>query len=313
MQTKFRLSVRWLCFAVLLAAVVVRLAAQPGLRAHLASVAAPTQAAEDAPEPAQDGSWPTLCYEPPSHDAPDLPAVTIDNRSGLPLEPDALPEAALALDRAQEGPLVLIIHTHATEAYTGSPDFHSTDPEKSVVRVGQAIADALNARGIPAVHETSLIDLGNYNDAYPRMAGLAEDWLARYPSIQMVLDVHRDSLETDDGTQLALRADVDGEACAKLLLVMGSNGSGLEHPGCRIWPTPPTCRPCASSARPASCAICCCAPHAITSISRRGPCCWRSARPEIRSTRPCAARIFSRRCLPTVCSVRRDRKDLSEI
>ena len=59
MQTKFRLSVRWLCFAVLLAAVVVRLAAQPGLRAHLASVAAPTQAAEDAPEPAQDGSWPT--------------------------------------------------------------------------------------------------------------------------------------------------------------------------------------------------------------------------------------------------------------
>ena len=292
MQTKFRLSVRWLCFAVLLAAVVVRLAAQPGLRAHLVSVAAPTQAAEDAPEPAQDGSWPTLCYEPPSHDAPDLPAVTIDNRSGLPLEPDALPEAALALDRAQEGPLVLIIHTHATEAYTGSPDFHSTDPEKSVVRVGQAIADALNARGIPAVHETSLIDLGNYNDAYPRMAGLAEDWLARYPSIQMVLDVHRDSLETDDGTQLALRADVDGEACAKLLL---------------------TCRPCASSARPASCAICCCAPRAITSISRRGPCCWRSARPEIRSRRPCAARIFSRRCLPTACSVRRDRKDLSEI
>ena len=88
---------------------------------------------------------------------------------------------------------VLIIHTHATEAYAGSPDFHSTDPEKSVVRVGQAIADALNARGIPTVHETSLIDLGNYNDAYPRMAGLAEDWLARYPSIQMVLDVHRDS------------------------------------------------------------------------------------------------------------------------
>ena len=105
MQTKFRLSVRWLCFAVLLAAVVVRLAAQPGLRAHLVSVAAPPQAAEDPPEPAQDGSWPTLCYEPPSHDAPDLPAVTIDNRSGLPLEPDALPEAALALDRAQEGPL----------------------------------------------------------------------------------------------------------------------------------------------------------------------------------------------------------------
>ena len=100
MQTKFRLSVRWLCFAVLLAAVVVRLAAQPGLRAHLVSVAAPTQAAEDAPEPAQDGSWPTLCYEPPSHDAPDLPAVTIDNRSGLPLEPDALPVALMPMSQS---------------------------------------------------------------------------------------------------------------------------------------------------------------------------------------------------------------------
>ena len=51
MQTKFRLSVRWLCFAVLLAAAALRLAAQPGLRAHLASVAAPTQAAEDARSP----------------------------------------------------------------------------------------------------------------------------------------------------------------------------------------------------------------------------------------------------------------------
>lgn len=164
------------------------------------------------------------------------------------------------------------------------------------------------------MHETSLIDLGNYNDAYPRMAGLAEDWLARYPSIQMVLDVHRDSLETDDGTQLALRADVDGEACAKLLLVMGSNGSGLEHPGWR--------QNLANAARlqalceqraPGLMRDLRCAPRAITSISRRGPCCWRSARPEMRSRRPCAARIFSRRCLPTACSVRRDRKDLSEI
>ena len=43
MQTKFRLSVRWLCFAVLLAAAALRLAAQPGLRAHLVSVAAPTR------------------------------------------------------------------------------------------------------------------------------------------------------------------------------------------------------------------------------------------------------------------------------
>ena len=45
MQTKFRLSVRWLCFAVLLAAVVVRLAAQPGLRAHLRMLRSPRRTA----------------------------------------------------------------------------------------------------------------------------------------------------------------------------------------------------------------------------------------------------------------------------
>ena len=231
MQTKFRLSVRWLCFAVLLAAAALRLAAQPGLRAHLVSVAAPTQAAEDAPEPAQDGSWPTLCYEPPSHDAPDLPAVTIDNRSGLPLEPDALPEAALALDRAQEGPLVLIIHTHATEAYTGSPDFHSTDPEKSVVRVGQAIADALNARGIPAVHETSLIDLGNYNDAYPRMAGLEHPgWrqnLANAAHLQALCEQRAPGLMRD----LLLRASRYNQHLTprSMLLEVGTAGNSLEE------------------------------------------------------------------------------------
>lgn len=177
--------------------------------------------------------------------------VTIDNRSGLPAGAGRAAGGGLSrsIARRRGRSSLSSIPTPRRPIPAARISIPRTRKRASS-GVGQAIADALNARGIPAVHETSLIDLGNYNDAYPRMAGLAEDWLARYPSIQMVLDVHRDSLETDDGTQLALRADVDGEACAKLLLVMGSNGSGLEHPaGGRIWPTPPTCRPCASSAR----------------------------------------------------------------
>ena len=57
-----------------------------------------------------------------------------------------------------------------------------------------------------------------------------EEYLEQYPSIQMVLDIHRDAAEDADGNPVALTAEVNGADCAALMLVVGTDEGGLSHP-----------------------------------------------------------------------------------
>ena len=57
-----------------------------------------------------------------------------------------------------------------------------------------------------------------------------EGYLAEYPTIQMVLDIHRDAAEDADGNPVALTAEIGSEACAALMLVVGTDEGGLSHP-----------------------------------------------------------------------------------
>jgi stage II sporulation protein P len=54
--------------------------------------------------------------------------------------------------------------------------------------------------------------------------------LAEYPSISVVLDVHRDALIADDGTVYKAVTQVEGTNVAQAMLVVGTNDGGLEHP-----------------------------------------------------------------------------------
>ena len=140
-----------------------------------------------------------------------------------------------------EGPQVLIVHTHGTEAYTaesgweyeGSEGYRSDDPDYSVVRVGQALADELEALGIETIHDPSMNDLESFSGAYSRTLTRVEQWLEEYPSICMVIDLHRDAAENPDGTQFAPLVQYDGEDCARLMLVVGTDEGGLQHPAWR--------------------------------------------------------------------------------
>ena len=115
-------------------------------------------------------------------------------------------------------------------------DWNTTDPYRtgdaaySVIRVGDEIAAALEQAGIETLHETSLNDYPSYNGAYTRMEATIEAYLAQYPSIQMVLDVHRDAALLPDGSQAAFTANVDGENAAQVMLVVGTDEGGLTHP-----------------------------------------------------------------------------------
>ena len=163
--------------------------------------------------------------------------VYIENRPGLDLDVAALAQAQLTLDLPEEGPQVLIVHTHGSEAYTpdgtdtyvATGECRTTDTEKSVVRVGDEIAKVLTEMGLTVVHDTGLYDYPEYNGAYDRSLAAVEDWLEQYPTIQVVLDVHRDALIGADGTVYKPITTINGESCAQVMLVMGSNAL-YDHP-----------------------------------------------------------------------------------
>ena len=152
-----------------------------------------------------------------------------------PEDPEEVPEVTVALP--EEGPQVLIVHTHGSEAYTpdgtdtyvATGECRTTDTEKSVVRVGDEIAKVLTEMGLTVVHDTELYDYPEYNGAYDRSLAAVENWLEQYPTIQVVLDVHRDALIGSDGTVYKPITTINGEKCAQVMLVMGSNAL-YDHP-----------------------------------------------------------------------------------
>ena len=162
--------------------------------------------------------------------------VYLYNRTDLELDVSVLEEGEVTLT-AGEGPQILILHTHGSEAYSQSDGntyeesdpYRTTDCTRSVVRVGEVMATVFRAHGLRVVHDTTLYDYPAYNGAYDRSGAAVKEWLARYPSIQVVLDVHRDALVSSDGQVYKLVSTEAGEKVAQVMLVVGS-GSGEEHP-----------------------------------------------------------------------------------
>ena len=139
----------------------------------------------------------------------------------------------------EEGPQVLILHTHGSEAYTPVPgteivwsgDYRTTDYRYNVVKVGDEMAEVLGNAGLSVLHDRTLYDYPNYTGAYDRALASIRRYLEKYPSIRFVLDVHRDAIEDGQGNQYKAVSEVEGVGVpAQMSLVMGSDGSGLEHP-----------------------------------------------------------------------------------
>ncbi len=163
-------------------------------------------------------------------------AVTVNNQSGLDFDLEAMLASPKRLSAGQDGPQVLVYHTHATEAYTqadgdtytSSGDVRTTDTEKNVVRVGTELCKVLEDRGIKTVHLMDLNDYPAYNGSYGRSLENVKAALKKYPTVQMTIDVHRDAILADDGTKYKVSTEQNGKTMAQLMLVMGTNGSGLE-------------------------------------------------------------------------------------
>lgn len=164
--------------------------------------------------------------------------IYIKNKTEYDIEVETLLNKDLNLDLDLEKPTVLIIHTHGSEAYTpdGSDQYDESDPSRTedinynVVRVGEELSEALTDAGIKVIHDTNLYDYPSYTGSYARSLDAIENYLEEYPSIKIVIDLHRDALIGSDGTTYKTVADIDGHACSQVMLVVGTNFSGLNHP-----------------------------------------------------------------------------------
>ena len=138
-----------------------------------------------------------------------------------------------------EAPLILILHSHGSEAYTPAADdgivwsgeCRTTDTRYNVVRMGDAMAEVFGQAGISVLHDRTLYDYPEYAGSYDRSLAAIDRYLKEYPSIRFVLDVHRDAIETSSGSQVKVISEIDGQGTAsQLTLVVGSDGGGLSHP-----------------------------------------------------------------------------------
>lgn len=137
-----------------------------------------------------------------------------------------------------EGPQILIVHTHGSEAYSQSDgltyqesdSYRTTDCTRNMVRVGEEMAQIFRENGFEVIHDTNLYDYPAYNGAYDRSGAAVKDWLAKYPSIKIILDVHRDALVGTDGSIYKLVSQENGEKVAQVMLVVGTDGGGASHP-----------------------------------------------------------------------------------
>lgn len=140
----------------------------------------------------------------------------------------------LSWDLIGEAPTVLILHSHATESYTGTYQettaYHTLDIEQNLISIGSHLASLLEDGGIRVLHDTKLHDSPSYNDAYINSRSSAQDYLNKYPSIRLVLDLHRDSYEDDEGNQIVRTVFSQGTQLAQLMFVVGTDYAGYEHP-----------------------------------------------------------------------------------
>lgn len=165
----------------------------------------------------------------------DMAAVSLTNHPGYSVDVGALLTQTLSWDLTGTVPTVLIYHSHTcesyenTEGYSPSGAYRTTDERYNMVSVGTYLAECLEKHGIGVLHDTTVHDYPSYNDAYALSRATVGDYLAQYPSIRLVLDIHRDAYEDSNGNQASSTVSVNGTSCSRLMLVAGTDAYGENH------------------------------------------------------------------------------------
>lgn len=168
----------------------------------------------------------------------DANLVEVNSYCGIDPDVPAMIQRPLSWNLQQEKPTVLIVHSHGSESYKKTEDYEESSAYRTLNRdynmisVGAEVKKVLEAGGIEVIHDTTMHDQPSYSDSYNHSRKSVKEYLKAYPSICLVLDLHRDAVENKDGKQVAVTAKYNGKTAAQLMLVVGTDVR-LSHPD---WP-----------------------------------------------------------------------------
>lgn len=121
----------------------------------------------------------------------------------------------LSITKKDEGPQILIYHTHSQEGFA---DSIPGDTSTTIMGVGEQLSEILRKRyGYQVLHHMGMYDVESRNDAYSNALPDIERVLQENPSIEVVIDLHRDSMPEEK----KLVMDLDGRPTARFMFFNG--------------------------------------------------------------------------------------------
>lgn len=134
------------------------------------------------------------------------------------LNADDLLSRSMKIEKQGDAPKILIFHTHSQEAFIDSVE---GDIDTTIVGMGKLLAERLNALGIPTIHHPGVYDLINgqldRSAAYEYAEAGVRPILEEHPSIEVVIDLHRDGV----GEDTHLVTEVNGKPTAQIMFFNG--------------------------------------------------------------------------------------------
>lgn len=134
------------------------------------------------------------------------------------LNADDLLSRSMKIEKQGDAPKILIFHTHSQEAFIDSVE---GDTDTTIVGMGKLLAERLNALGIPTIHHPDVYDLINgqldRSAAYEYAEAGVRPILEEHPSIEVVIDLHRDGV----GEDTHLVTEVNGKPTAQIMFFNG--------------------------------------------------------------------------------------------
>lgn len=128
-------------------------------------------------------------------------------------------EEDMSIKQDSSVPQILIYHTHSQETFSDYPE----NPEASITGVGAYLSELLEGKGYSVIHDDGVYD---YRDgkldrsrAYTYALEGIQGILQKYPSIEVVLDLHRDGVA--EGTRLV--TEINGKPTAKIMFFNGTS------------------------------------------------------------------------------------------